>query len=250
MKLTRRIAFVAALLIFGACNRQTQLDEGKGNKDVDGLGAGAEIVASPSVSAVGGPTTYVSSSSRPAQASPYDINNRRAVADEPGTGKVANWEEALSWWPYRPVLRSVSFPGDMKEQLVRVPEDHRPIASEGAALHSYYVKPPKTVENTNYWGLMESGALSSSVTYYPRGDEAPPLQVPYRSERKIQVRGHEAVLIEMRKGDQGNRNWRQIIWNIAGPGGSTLHYQIGTDPTIWSEEATVGFVERMEEVSH
>ena len=174
--------------------------------------------------------------------------SKRPYATYGGLEKVS-WARALEWWPYSPVFRAGSLPTNgWEEQAVFAgsPQggDKGNATRDFALFGVVYQYPSATVNNTDYYGIIDGGGFILQIHHYPAGDP-----VPFAGEGKsIMVRGHVARMLTYTRSAGSNVDWRAVQWERASPSGGVIQWVIGNSPTMYTDSQTLDWINHLEEV--
>lgn len=164
-----------------------------------------------------------------------------------------SWKDAIEWWPYRPLFQATSLPRQKPgwQEAIFATSDSGGMegsAKDSGALTVIYEYPPHDAESENYFGILEGGGFILIAQYYPPGTvPAFTTGIYSRKARPITVRGHAARVIDHRKDQGSDVNWRDIRWEQLVKEGQ-IQWSIGNDITLYSEEESIDFINRLAEV--
>jgi hypothetical protein len=158
--------------------------------------------------------------------------------------------EATAWWPFGPLLADESFAAHKKDEVVfaLTPEGGRrgDPRSGPSAVEVYYQRPPTTVENSDYFEIIDGDGITVSVEYFPPGRDVPLDSFENEKAKPVVVRHRPAVLIERRR-PETNVDWRVVRWRDKAEGGGVLRWTIGNNPLTYTRHETIDFIERLGE---
>lgn len=174
---------------------------------------------------------------------------KKPYASYGGLQKVS-WAEALQWWPHDPVFHATSLPrsGWIEEAVFA---GSQPGGTKGKPATDFglfgvvYEYPPATVDQTDYYGIIDGGGFIVQIHHHPAGDP-----VPFAGEGKpVSVRGVVGRLLIFTKKGGSNVDWRGIHWERLSKSGGTIQWVIGNNPNLNTDSDTVEWVNALEEVS-
>ena len=167
--------------------------------------------------------------------------------DEPfirnAESKRVSWEEAHDWWDHRELLQGKL--AEATEVIYALPGKKTSSLGSNSAVVAFYQKGAR-VDEHSYWRFVDEGGIEVRVTHYAPGSVVP-YAAPIWADKQVRVRGHLADLLELRRSEGDGNNWRTIRWRIQQSNGSTLLWQIGNHPNLYSEQQTIDFIERLRE---
>jgi hypothetical protein len=154
-------------------------------------------------------------------------------------------QQALAWWPFRPLLRgSDTWESrfDSFEFVAQSPAGGTAGSpdSENTALLLVYQMADATIDDATYWGVIDEGGVSVRVYHF----EPSVRYTPMRGSRPTVVRGRPAWIWEVRQTEKGKTpDWRTVVWDIPLENGSTIVWEVGSNPTVYDEATILNFTE-------
>ncbi|HVL82593.1 MAG TPA: hypothetical protein VM840_13465 [Actinomycetota bacterium] len=208
---------------------------------------------------------------RPGSPRPGSAARRTPTPEAPGTpvpyarvkeNEAVTWEQALAWWPYRPLLRynGPPKPGlDGSEAVFATSQkggrkgDPR---KEFSVLTVFWQVPGTDSSNSTYLAMVEAGGMAVSARFYP---PSIPFEKTAQGGKAVVVRGTNAWMTELRtdRAEAEKESWREygsqdiryIQWQEYLPRDSgTIDWLVMTHATGWTERESVDAVNAMVEV--
>ncbi|HVE91483.1 MAG TPA: hypothetical protein VNE62_04140 [Actinomycetota bacterium] len=167
-------------------------------------------------------------------------------------------EQALEWWPHRPVLRvgTAPKPGGEEAWFATSKDGGRKgdPNKEYTILTLVLQYPPDTAETKTYYQITDAGGATISMRFFPPG--LPP-KTP--GGKQVLVRNRPATMWELYKQPHPEKTaWREfadqdiraVNWSEALPNDrGHVDWIVEMNPRLYSEEQTLEFVNSLVEAS-
>lgn len=165
--------------------------------------------------------------------------------------ELVSWSAGTEWWPHGALVRSVPAPDRASQESVfrfpsfrsRVPNPTKDMAG----ISVFYWNDRGSPFEAYFDDIRASGGIQVSVTFYPPGEHVP-WSEGFFEQKAVVVRGHAARMVELRKDQNANVDWRAVRWEEPATGG-TLQWEISNHPDVYTTEETLAFIEALKEVS-
>lgn len=236
-------ALFAASLLLSGCQSET-----RGGSEAAKPAGGPTSTASVPIPV---PSSEVDVTSQPA---PFGVEKSPAAA--PGSaitgGKDSNVArpesnpnavkvtagEALAWWPWRPVLRSL----DRPETFYRIGKTCDPSADYCGSL--VVMHRPAGQGEPPYFQAIREGAVGVAITRIKDPSQfVPP---PSKYSDPVTVRGVAGVHMVMTREEEGPY-LRVVFWTLRQPNGDTLVFQAQADPNRFTEASILSHIDGLSE---
>jgi hypothetical protein len=186
----------------------------------------------------------------------------RPYSDVPENQRIT-WEEALEWWPYRPLLRHAQAPkpefANGRESLFATSKDGGTKGDprkQFCTLTAFWEVPPYTSDVSDYLSIVANGGMAVTVRFYP---PSLPFEKGAQGGKPIVVRGTNAWMYELRsdKATADEHEWRfhgsadirYVQWQEYLPrDGGTIDWLVLTHAVTYSEQDTYAAINAMTEV--
>jgi len=184
---------------------------------------------------------------------PLPSSSSRVIGQN-SLGERATMEDALRWWPYRPVYSSVTGLRRAKTQTIIVSSEaggrRGSAAWYGSQLAIFYTVRSDDIDTSDIYRLVNKGGVSISVqrlsperyqAIEDRTAKVPP------TGRAVVVRGRPGRLNDITRSSGSNVDIRNVEWTEPLPDGSVLWLSVKNSPLIYSDDETVAWIEELSE---
>lgn len=168
--------------------------------------------------------------------------------------KRVTWASARKWWRHGELLRAEWLPRsesrESRESLYALPNGTGTNSvTHRSSISIFYEYSSVSVDQYSYWQFVDEGGISIKVTFSQPGTPVPvDGSIVTKRARQIQVRGHRARMLELRKSKGDGNNWREVYWIVFLEDGGFVEWSIGNHPDLYTSETTIAFINRLASV--
>lgn len=169
-----------------------------------------------------------------------------AVAKGSDRQQELSLEEALQWWPYRPLLRfdgSLGF-GEPVEAIFAKSDSggsESDPSKESSTLLFLYKNPGAVQKGHDFFSVQAAGGAAVWVTSIPASVPDQLRATVADDDRIVEVRRRPAVSEEFWKREGANADFRLIYWFDYQPDGTQLVWHLSGDPNHFSENDLIAW---------
>lgn len=251
----RRVCLLVLVALLPACNSTVESSAQRSSSSTPSDGrspssTAPDMVDNDATSPQDEPGTQTRVADDHARVGTTDPSSAASGADE---REELAFEEALRWWPYRPLLRfdgSLEF-GKPVEGIFSKSESGGTEADpskESSTLVFLYQNPAARKQDNDFFSVLAAGGAAVWVTSIPATTPDQLRPTVGDDDRIVEVRGRQAVSEEFWKRDGANADFRLIYWFEYQPDGTQLVWHLSGDPNDFSENDLIAWGNSLTEI--